>query len=277
MMPPILIETHLGNSPESTNRGEIPTICRGEPTLPGNSDPLDRIHRSDHFQWTMPPPSVPRGRAFDPLASDLLLEASSDDETTILIVADHAIVRAGLRSVLDGTPGLSVIAEATDANAAAPLAARVRPDVVLLDGTPADAAARLRILAIRRAAPETCVLCLARKGSAAFGDVQCVPADAGVAELCSTLGAVLGERCATCLLRPQCPAPRVAVALSRREKQVAVCVAEGMSSKQIAGVLGIALRTVNTYRESLARKLGASSPAVVTRYVLEHKLAVSMR
>lgn len=204
-------------------------------------------------------------------------DSRSNNETTILVVAEHAIVREGLRSVLDATPGLSVIAETGEPEAAVGLAARVRPDVVLLDSPPADGAARRTILAIRRAVPDVCLLCLARNDPAMAGDIQCVPADAGVAELCSTLDAVLGDRCASCLLRPHCPAPRVAVALSRREKQVAVCVAEGMSSKQIAGMLGIALRTVNTYRESLARKLGASSPAVVTRYVLEHKLSVSMR
>jgi DNA-binding NarL/FixJ family response regulator len=220
-------------------------------------------------------PSLSRGPAVRPRALPSGLHSSSTSTTTVLIVAEHAIVRAGLRSVLDGTPGLSVIAETADAEAAAPLVARVRPDVVLLDSPPADAAARRTIVAIRRAAPDMCVLCLASKEATIFGDVQCVPADAGVAELCSTLGAVLGDRCASCLLRPGCPAPRLAVALSRRETQVAVCVAEGMSSKQIAGALGIALRTVNTYRESLARKLGASSPAVVTRYVLEHKLALS--
>jgi DNA-binding NarL/FixJ family response regulator len=93
-----------------------------------------------------------------------------------------------------------------------------------------------------------------------------------VAEFCSVLGSLLGERCAACVLRGHCPAARAAVALSRREKQVAVLVAAGLASKQIAAQLGIGLRTVNTYRESLARKLGASSPAVLTRYVLEHGL-----
>jgi DNA-binding CsgD family transcriptional regulator len=93
-----------------------------------------------------------------------------------------------------------------------------------------------------------------------------------VAEFCSVLGNLLGERCAACVLRGHCPAARAAVALSRREKQVAVLVAAGLASKQIAVRLGIGLRTVNTYRESLARKLGASSPAVLTRYVLEHGL-----
>jgi DNA-binding NarL/FixJ family response regulator len=95
-------------------------------------------------------------------------------------------------------------------------------------------------------------------------------------ELCSVLGVALSGRCAGCAFRGSCPAPRVAVALSRRERQVAVRVAEGLSSKQIAAHLGIALRTVNTYRESLARKLGASSAAVVTRFVLENGLSTSV-
>lgn len=56
--------------------------------------------------------------------------------------------------------------------------------------------------------------------------------------------------------------------LSRRERQVAVRVAQGLMSKEIAADLGISLRTVHTYREALARKLGTSSAAVVTRFVL---------
>lgn len=199
-------------------------------------------------------------------------EAASRSDTTILVVAEHAIVRAGLRALLGGTPGLSVVAEAPDAAGAMCSASRLRPDVVLLDSPPMDAAASATVAALRRAVPDSCMLCLGRHESSFADQIQCVPADAGVVELCSTLRSALGDRCTSCPLRAQCPAPHISVALSRRETQVAVCVAEGMSSKQIAGVLGIALRTVNTYRESLARKLGASSPAVVTRYVLEHRL-----
>ena len=191
-------------------------------------------------------------------------------ETTLVVVAAHALVRAGLRGLLSDTPGLSVIGEASTPDAALAIAQRLRPDVVLfddLDGVSATGVCSV----IRRVLPATCVLCLA--GQARPPQALCVPCTAGVVELCSMLGVALGDRCAGCRFRSQCPAPRVAVALSRRETQVAVCIADGMSSKQIAAALGIALRTVNTYRESLARKLGASSAAVVTRYVLEHQLA----
>jgi DNA-binding CsgD family transcriptional regulator len=92
-------------------------------------------------------------------------------------------------------------------------------------------------------------------------ELECV-----VGKLRETLG-ITGERCAECALRRDCP--RNTVALSPREKDVAVHIARGLATKQIAAALGIGIRTVNTYRESLARKLGSSSPAVVTRFVLE--------
>lgn len=204
-------------------------------------------------------------------------------ETSILVVAGHALVREGLRSVLRATPGLYVVAEADDLSRAFPIAAKFKPDVMLLAEAPDDAIQLAELSRLRRELPTTCVLCLANspngsrndKGNDAdksWGDILCVPSSAGIGELCSVLGRALGGRCAGCLLKPNCVAPQIAVALSRRERQVAVSVARGMSSKQIAGALGIALRTVNTYRESLAKKIGASSGAVLTRFVLEAKL-----
>lgn len=192
------------------------------------------------------------------------------NEASILVVAEHALVRAGLRAILDGTPGLLVVAEAVDMESAIQVVSRIRPDAVLLGAPPADVQTRQALAELRRAVPESCVLCLGASGEG--DDLQCVPFDAGVAEFCAALGSVLGDRCGACLLRPRCPAPRVAVALSRREREVAIRVSHGMSTKQIAAELGVRPRTVNTYRESLARKIGASSPAVVTRYVLEHGL-----
>jgi DNA-binding NarL/FixJ family response regulator len=194
------------------------------------------------------------------------------DSASILVVAEHALVRAGLRALLDGTPGLTVAAEATSVSSAVKLARSHRPDVVLLDAPPAEARARAAIADLRRELPRACVLCLARGADDLASELRCVPPDAGVDEFCTALSSVLGERCGACLLRPSCVAPRLAIALSPREKQVAVRIAEGMSSKQIAAALGVALRTVNTYRESLAKKLGASSAAVVTRFVLEQGL-----
>lgn len=194
-------------------------------------------------------------------------------DTAILLVAEHALVRAGLRAVLGGTPGLAVVAEAPDLRRAVALASRHQPDVVLLGQPPADEADAAALHTIRREAASACVLCLGAGATAGDGGaLPCVPRDAGMPEFCRTLGLLLGGRCGACRLRDQCPVPRLAAALTPREREVAVRVAAGLSSKQIAAALGVGLRTVNTYRESLARKIGASSPAVITRYVLTHGL-----
>lgn len=196
------------------------------------------------------------------------------NDTSILVIAGHALVRAGLRAVLGATPGLAVVAEAHDVSAAALLAAEHRPDVVLLDAPP-TANAEESMAALCSAAPGACLLCLS-DDRACESALACVPRTAGVTELCDEIDRLLGGRCAACIFRKSCQARRAGM-LSPREKQVAVHVAAGLSSKQIAATLGIGLRTVNTYRESLARKLGASSPAVVTRFVLEQGLDQELR
>lgn len=200
----------------------------------------------------------------------ILPEPQAPALTSIIVVARHALVRAGLRAVLSENPGLRVVGEAPELNDMAQVVGTHAPDVILLN----EGATSAQLARLRRDVPNACIVSLDERGGRR--EVRCLPADGGVSELCSVLGAALGGRCAGCAFRVHCPARAVAVALSPRETQVAVFVSRGLSSKQIAGVLGISLRTVHTYRESLARKLGASSAAVLTRYVLEHQLAASV-
>lgn len=198
--------------------------------------------------------------------------APPTDDTSILLVARHALVRAGLRAVLGATPGLAVVGEAAEVSEAVAAAERLQPDVVLLSAAPESLGDRDGVAALRARAPGACVLYLGGASGAGDDTLACVPTEAGLTEFCATVGELLGGRCAACALRAQCPAPRLEAALSRRERQVAVRVAAGLTTKQIAATLGVSVRTVNTYRESLARKVGASSASVLTRYVLEHGL-----
>ncbi len=190
----------------------------------------------------------------------------------MLVVAQHALVRSALCALLNQAPGLAVVGAIRDLSEAIDATATLHPDVLLMASRPDARADAAHLEALDQTAPDTCVLCLAGDAASALPGVIWLPQEAGVAEFTARLGSVLPRLCATCLLAPQCPARRVAVALSPREWQVAVRVARGMSTKQIAAVLGIRPRTVSTYRESLARKLGASSAAVITRYVLQHGL-----
>lgn len=207
------------------------------------------------------------------MKSDVRHELSSAGELiSVLLVEAHALRLAALRALLSGTPGLSVTAEARDLSTARSLVLSHRPDVVLVDGRMFAAADSEEVSALRRAAPESCVLVLTDDTSARLsGNEQangCLSRDADLAELCATVISVLGARCSNCALRSHCLIPQLTVGLSRRERQVAIRVANGFTSKEVAADLGISPRTVNTYRENLARKLGASSAAVVTRFVL---------
>lgn len=198
----------------------------------------------------------------------------------MLVVEEHALIRTALGALIDATQGLSVVAEAHDWAAALAMARAHGPDVVLVNERMWTGADSALAPALRRAAPEACVILLlhgesVRGASRAFGTTGCLAIDAGLPELCDAVASALGGRCSRCALRPNCPLPRIAVALSRREREVAIRVADGLTSKQIAADLGVGLRTVHTYREGLARKLGASSAAVVTRFVLQSGLADS--
>ena len=182
------------------------------------------------------------------------------------------MVRAGLCVLLHQAPGLSVVAESAALRHGVELSQQLRPDVLLMASNPDRESCADMLDTLRRSVPEVCLVCLAEEGEGGPRELLCVPPNTGVVEFCSTLGSRLPPRCETCLLGPQCAARRIAVALSPRERDVAVRVASGMSTKQIAAVLGVRPRTVSTYRESLARKLGGSSAAVITRYVLQHGL-----
>ena len=197
-------------------------------------------------------------------------------EMSVLLVEEHALRLAAMRALLSATPGLTVIAETRELAAALRLARQHRPDVVLVDGRMLARGDASDLPSLRDAVPGGCVLVLTDdevEGRDGFDDAYgCLSRDADVDDLCASVASLLGARCANCVLRSNCPLPRITVALSRRERQVAVRVASGLTSKAIAGDLGISLRTVHTYRESLARKIGASSAAVVTRFVLESGL-----
>lgn len=73
---------------------------------------------------------------------------------------------------------------------------------------------------------------------------------------------------------PQRAAPVPPSGLTAREREVLARIAEGMTSKEIAGALGVSLRTINTHREHLAKKLNTSSVAGMVRYAIENAITV---
>jgi DNA-binding NarL/FixJ family response regulator len=204
----------------------------------------------------------------------------------VLVADDHAVVRTGLRHILEAMPGVTVVAEAADAESALRLAREHVPDVVVLDVSMPGPSGLSVLPALRRDVPTARILVLSMYDDAEYVDESVragahgyVLKDTATVELRAAVSAVLaGERYfgtglvgrAPALPEPASPEP--APHLTAREQQVLVRVAAGHTSKQIAAELGVSPRTVETHRESIARKLGISSVAGLTRYVIEHAL-----
>ena len=216
---------------------------------------------------------------------------SAADPIRIVIVDDHALVREGIRLALTA-PGFEVVGDATSAEEGLALVERLDPDVLVMDislpgESGIDATARLR-----RDHPRTHVLMLSvhdhaeyvlesvRAGAHGYLRKDTLPAD-----LRAAVRAVAEGRTAFSAPRPaevRAPASPVLAAarqrlalLTPRERDVLLGIASGQSNKDIAATLGLGVRTVESYRESLGAKLGISGAAALTRFALEAGLLAS--
>jgi DNA-binding NarL/FixJ family response regulator len=212
---------------------------------------------------------------------------SGDAPIRVLVADDHAIVRTGIRHVLESEPGFTVVAEASTGSEALELATRFRPDVAVLDiSMPGDSG--LRVAAeLRQRSPETHVLIVSMHDNTEYvleslraGADGYLLKDTAATELRGAIRAVqrgesffspaiAGRLSAVVRGKPEeSPAGALGL-LTARERQVLVGVAQGHTNREIALQLGIGHRTVETHRESLMRKLGVRTVAGLTRLALE--------
>lgn len=193
----------------------------------------------------------------------------------LLLVDDHPLVRDGLRARLEEAPGLRVVADAQGAEDALEAAAREQPDLVLMDvglrGASGIEVTRrlraqqpaLRVLVLSmHAAPE-----VVREALAA-GAQGYVLKDNPAEEIVQAIHAVMeGQR----WLSPglEVAPAREREALTPRESEVLALIAEGLSSREIGQRLAMGVRTVETHRTSLRRKLKLGSTAALVRYAVQ--------
>jgi DNA-binding NarL/FixJ family response regulator len=205
--------------------------------------------------------------------------------TRILLADDHEVVRAGLRRVLDGHHGWEVVGEATNGREVIDKAVETAPDIVILDySMPVvngiEAASRIRerlpkteILVFTMYYNETVVEQLMRAG--VRGYVLKTDAKADLARAIEALSQ--SKSFFTANVVQKLPTGRRRGAehshLTRRERDVLRLIAEGQSTKQIARLLGIGRKTVETHRNALKRKLNAGTPAGMVRYAIRHGIA----
>jgi DNA-binding NarL/FixJ family response regulator len=189
--------------------------------------------------------------------------------TRVLLVDDHRLVRAGLAALLAGTEDIEVVGEAADGRQAVDLAARLHPDVVLMDlSMPVlDGVAATRM--ILEDSPSTHVVVLTSfadhhrvteavaAGAVGYLLKDCDPRDVVTAVRSAAGGnAPIDPRVARALL--PAPSPRREEALSARELQVLRLLAQGLANKQIGRALGISERTVKVHVGNVFRRLGVA-------------------
>jgi DNA-binding NarL/FixJ family response regulator len=209
----------------------------------------------------------------------------------IVVVDDHAVVRRGVRALLESQSGWEVASEASTGREAVDVAKRLQPDVVVMDLSLPDLNGLDATREILKKSPRTEVLVLTMHHSeelvrdvlhaGARGYVLKSDADANLIAavdslrqhkpfLTSTVTAfVLDDY----LRQPQGldpDAPRTIV--TPREREIIQLLAEGKSNKEAASVLGISVKTIESHRANLMRKLRLQSLSDLVRYAIRNKI-----
>jgi DNA-binding NarL/FixJ family response regulator len=201
----------------------------------------------------------------------------------ILIADDHEIVRHGLRALLEAHPGWEVCAEATDGWQAVKMAAETKPDVVAMDiGMPnlngLDAARQIlrdnprqKILILTMYQSEQ----LARTVQQAGARGLLLKSEAG-SELVNAIetvqrsGSFFSTRTSTELRGEQRTKARET--LTPRERQVVQLLAEGKTTKEVACMLNLSVKTAETHRSNIMAKLGLHSISEVVLYAVRNNI-----
>lgn len=197
----------------------------------------------------------------------------------ILLVDDHPLVREGVRTLIQNQPGHEVVGEAPDAVTALQRVAELRPQLVLTDIGMKHTNGITLTAQIRAQWPDTAVIVLSMYDNPEYvhqamqaGARGYVLKDAPSSDIVEAIAAVaaggtfLSESVARPVARSDDPRPL----LSEREAEILNCLARGLSSKQIAADYDLSVRTVETHRQNIRRKLRIEGQAELIRYAVEH-------
>jgi len=207
----------------------------------------------------------------------------------ILIADDHELLRRGLVAELSQVPGWVVVAEVANGRAAVASAAELKPDLVVLDLTMPELNGLEAARRILSADPETRILILtAHESEQLVREVLSVGArgyvlksDAGrilVVALQALLegGSFFTSSVARMVmdgsLRNEASDASTAQTLSSREREIVQLLAEGNSNKDVARALNISVKTAETHRSNIMRKLGFGSLPELVRYAIRNNI-----
>ena len=199
----------------------------------------------------------------------------------VLIADDHALVRGGIRALVEKIEGILVVGEAGKGREALDLVHELKPDLMLLDLTMPDGGGFEVLEHVKKHFPEILVIVLTvheageyatralREGAAGF-----LPKSSASTELEQAIQTVLGGEI---YISPEMLKKTVTKGttkrellhtLSPRQREVLRLIAEGRTTKQIAAELGISVKTVETHRAQLMERLNIRDVAGLVRYAI---------
>lgn len=206
--------------------------------------------------------------------------------TRLLLVDDHAVVRSGLRMLLENERDVEIIGEAATAAEALEAASRLKPNVILMDIGLPDMSGIDATREIKKRCPEVSIVALTihedeeyffkmlEAGASGYVPKRAAPEELVTAIRAAATGQVyLYPSLAKLLVRDFLSGGRpssdqTASDLTNREQEVLTYLAEGANNEEIAGSLVISRKTVARHRENIMRKLNLHSRAELVRYAI---------
>ena len=202
------------------------------------------------------------------------------DQTRVMIVDDHPMVAEGIEAILDTYDDIDVVCTASSGREAIELSQDVNPDVILLDLNMPDVSGLTATEMIIEQRPDTRILILSMHDSPEYistalshGASGYVLKDVPTDEIKRAIDCVMAGEKYLCTGARSSLAPATRDGrdpLTSREQTILLQLAQGKSNKEVANALEISVRTVETHRKNIKRKLGISSTAGLTRYAMEH-------
>jgi DNA-binding NarL/FixJ family response regulator len=202
----------------------------------------------------------------------------------ILLADDHKMVREGLRLLIDGQPDMRVVGEAANGREVIFKARELKPDVVVMDLSMPELNGLQATEKLKAESPGIKVVALTANEDESYLSQLCKVGAVGYVlkrsagdELVKAIGVVseggvyFEPALASKALARQLSGGKTeagAVELSEREKEVLVSLAWGYSNKEIAGQLGLSVKTVETYKVRIGEKLGLRSRTKMVQYAL---------
>lgn len=204
----------------------------------------------------------------------------------VVLADDHALFRGGVRRILEEMGDVEVVGEAADGLALLELLKTVTPHLVLLDISMPNLRGLEAIREIKRVCPQTQILMLTMHKEAEYlsqalaagaagyllkqeADPELVTAIQRLQTGRTYLSPQIGDLVPDLLRRRPGPEGAIKEVLTHREKEILKMLAEGKTSKEIAELLYISLRTVQNHRANIMRKLGVRRTADVVKYALQ--------